>query len=374
MLRLQKDAQLNTRKASLVLNSQNPYRRIRYAICFGMVAMQLSCIEPFRIDLERESDSYVVEAVLLDDARYQYVRVFRLKQEGTLKARQETIADATVQIENTSGDYFQLFPDETGIYLLPEYLPVQAGEQFRLQIDVNDDVRLLSKWETVPEKVEMTDGYWERTSSVFYNHNGIPITLNGFNFIVNTTEMPTDNVSLRWEYETTHINEAPYSPDLCNCRNCYIRTTPSNFVNAVRVINSIQKPLLNHHVQFIRLDRKFSFRMTMLVRQVTHTERAGVFYDFVQRQQQIQGTIFDPPPAVARGNIRLEGRDETLVYGLFEVGRLDEMAITVYRGDFDAEVISYATECEQKRFDGIFEPVCYNCYAEPGAGPRPYYY
>ena len=371
---MQENAQLNTRKTSLVLNGRNPYRRIQHALYFGLIATQLSCVEPFRIDLERESGNYVVEAVLLDDARYQYVKLSRLKQEGPFTHRQEIIADASVQIENMSGDYFQLFPDETGTYLLPQYLPVEAGEQFRVSIEVNDDVRLLSEWETAPEKVEMADGYWERTSSIFYNHNGVPITLNGFNFIVNTAEMPTDNVNLRWEYETTHVNEAPYSPDMCNCRNCYIKTTPRNFVNAIRVLNSMHKPLLNHHVEFIRLDRKFSLRLTMLVRQVSHTESAGVFYDFVQRQQQIQGTIFDPPPAVVRGNIRSEGQGETSAYGLFEVGRLDELTITIYRGDFEAEVITYASECEQKRFDGIFEPVCYNCGAEPGAGPRPYYF
>lgn len=340
-----------------------------------MVAMLLSCIEPFRIDFDRESDNYVVEAVLADDARYQYVKLFRLKREGPLKEQQEIVADASVQIENSSGDYFQLFPDETGTYLLPGYLQVETGEQLRLLIDVNDNVRLLSEWETVPEKVGIIDGYWERTSSILYNHNGIPITLNGFNFIVNTAEMPTDHVNLRWEYETTHINEAPYASGLCICRNCYIRTaTPRNFVNAIRVLNSLQKPLLNHHIEFLRLDRKFSFRMTMLVRQISHTENAGVFYDFVQRQQEIQGTIFDPPPAVIKGNVRLEGQDEASVYGLFEVGRLDELAITVFRGDFEADVITYAAECEQKRFDGIFDPVCINCRAEPGAGPRPYYF
>lgn len=140
------------------------------------------------------------------------------------------------------------------------------------------------------------------------------------------------------------------------------------------LIGQIDKTMEGHLVEFIELGVRFSFRCTMLVKQISHSKNAGRYYKLVQQQQNYRGTLFDPPPAIISGNIKFSANSEEVVYGLFEVGRVSEIPITVFNGDIENEILTYWDVCIQKRNSGRKSPECENCNAEPGAGPRPYYF
>lgn len=314
----------------------------------------------------------MVDAALLDDPAYQYVKLFRTSAEG----KNEAVSGVAVYVENENGVVATFVEVQEGRYELPQYLPIKTGDRYRLTMEINDEERLISEWETVPEKVDVAAGYWRQKTRSIYNQNGILVLRNGFDFLINSAPMPHGEVFLRYDYETTHVNEAPFVQPLCpgECRNCYIKTLPVNYVNQTKLIGQKDKTMEGHLVEFIELGVRFSFRFTMLVKQISHSKNAGRYYELVQQQQNYRGTLFDPPPAIISGNIKFSANSEKVVYGLFEVGRVSEIPITVFNGDIENEILTYWDVCIQKRNSGRESPECENCNAEPGAGPRPYYF
>lgn len=331
-----------------------------------------SCIERFDLDIPRTSANYIVDAVLIDDPNYQYVNLFRTNLAGTNAA----VSGAFIYLENKNGVAATFVEIQEGKYELPVYLPVQTGDVYRLAIEISDTEKLISEWETVPEKVGLTNGSWRQRLRSVYNQNGILILRNGFDFLISTEPMPQNEVFLRYDYETTHINEAPFVPPLCpdECRNCYIRTLPVNYINQTQLIGQRDRPMKEHLVEFIELDVRFSFRFTMLVKQISHTKNAGTYYELAGQQRNLRGTLFDPPPAIIRGNLKSLNNPEEMVYGLFEVGRISEIPITVFNGDFENKILTYLDVCIQKFNSGMAAPECVNCNNEQGAGPRPHYF
>ena len=340
-------------------------------IFVSVIFLFTSCIERFGLEIPRTSANYIVDAILIDDPDYQYVKLFR-----TNKGTVEVVSSAYVYLENKNGLVATFVEVQQGKYETPEYLPIQTGDTYRLAIEISETEKLISEWETVPEKVGMTKGFWRQRQRSVYNENGILLLRNGFDFLISTEPMPQNEVFLRYDYETTHINEAPFVPPLCpgECRNCYIRTLAANYINQTHLIGQKDRPMKEHLVEFVELDVRFSFRFTMLVKQISHTKNAGTFYELAEQQRNLRGTLFDPPPAVLRGNLKALSNPEVMVYGLFEVGRVSEIPITVFNGDFENKILTYLDVCIQKTNSGARAPECENCNNEPGAGPRPHYF
>ncbi len=320
------------------------------------------------IDIERNANSYVVEGILLDDARFQKVTVSTIRAGG----KSEPVEDATVTIECDNGDQWQFEYSESGFYALPSQMDLVEGASYRMVVVLEDESSVVSSWEIVPEKVLIQNAYWEQGTYSYFNNNGIELKRRVFKFLVDTGIIPGDDTSLRYEYETTHINEAPFAP--AGAANCYITTVPTNFISTLHFVQAQGKSYQGHLVDFATLDKRFSLRFTMLVRQITHSPSAHSYYRAIEQQKKLRGTIFDPPPATIAGNLTTEGMDDKVVYGLFEVGQLDEAVINVFRGDFENSLVTYFSECQAKLFAGDPAPECYSCAVEKGAGPRPYYF
>lgn len=330
-----------------------------------------SCVERFEIDLPQKEDVFLVEAALLDDDRYQYVKLSKTAQSN----EKIPMEGATVFVEDSEGEFHYFLETDLGVYQPETSLTVSEGESYKLHATLNDEIKIESEWETVPREVGIAEAFWTQETKTFFNQFGFPLRRTGFDFKVTTTDLPENEVFLRYQYETTHINEAPFPPPLCtSCINCYIRTVPSNFINQVTVKGTAAKPLIGHSVQFVELDVRFSFRFTMLIQQITYTENAHEFYAAIAQQRNLQGSIFDPPPALIRGNVFVPGDDDVTVYGLFEVGRITEAPVSVLRSDFENEIITYWDRCISQFRNNRIEPSCEDCNREPGAGPRPYYF
>ena len=331
-----------------------------------------SCVERFDLDIAKSSQNYIIEALLLDDVRFQKVTLSKINLEREILP----VIDATIVLESGSGDTYAFQPAENGEYLLLEYLLLQTGEKYRLHVEINDVEKFISEWEEVPEKVTISNAYWEPAVSTFYNNNGIKISRNGFNFNVTTGAIPSDEIYIRYTYETTHINDAIFAEPLCpvECRNCYIKTVPKDFLKLEASKGSKGKELADVVVAFIELDKKFTFRVTMLVRQISISKNAYDFYKSIDQQRSLAGSIFDPPPAIIKGNFTAEEQSDAKAYGLFEVGRLDEGVIDIYSGSIERQFLKYTDYCMIGARQNQIPDECRFCFSEPGAGPRPYYY
>ncbi|MEQ8415393.1 MAG: DUF4249 domain-containing protein [Imperialibacter sp.] len=330
-----------------------------------------ACVEQFELDIPKSTQNFVVEAILLDDTRFQKVVLSKINLDG----KSEPFDDARVVLQSDNDDIEIVFESRgEGLYTPQAFLQVARGDKYRLVIDAYEDTRIVSDWEEVPDAVALEGGYWESHTFEFVNDNGVTIKRNGINFKVNTGTFKSPDTFLRYDFETTHINEAPFRGPLCDCLNCYVYSDSGDYLNVTSAQRSKGKALQGHLIAFLPLDKKFSYRLTMLVRQIAITQTAFLFYESVDQQRSLNGSIFDPPPSIISGNLQLIGDEETNVYGLFEIGRLSEIPITVFKGRIENEFITYLDVCNAGARSNNIDRFCFNCYAEEGAGPRPYYY
>lgn len=336
------------------------------------LALAVSCVQRFDVVIPRNADNYIVEAILLDDPRYQKVKLSAINFQGVV----EPVENARVVVETTEHGELQMDYRENGEYALSEWLEIATGDSLRLFIYLSDQSSIVSEWEIVPEPTGIAEGYWESAVQQNVNDLGVIIERPGFNFKVSTTPFPSDNTYLRYAYQTTHVNEAPFRDSRCDCLNCYITNAPRGFLKISSALKSRGKSLQDELVDFLYLDRRFSFRLTALIRQITITANAHQFYAAVDQQRKLEGSIFDPPPAIIRGNLHFEGPGGVEAYGIFEVGRLAEIPVTIFRSQFENQFLTYMDICMAAARGGGDEipDECFVCFAEEGSGPRPYYY
>lgn len=313
----------------------------------------------------------MVEALLLDDARFQKVVLSKINLDG----KSEPFDDARVVLQSDNDDIEIVFESRgEGLYTPLAFLQIARGDKYRLVIDTDEETRIVSDWEEVPDAVALEGGYWESHTFEFVNDNGVTIKRNGINFKVNTGTFQSPNTFLRYDFETAHINEAPFRDPRCDCLNCYIISGSDEFLNITNATESEGKSIKDHLITFLPLDKRFSFRLTMLVRQIAITRNAFLFYQSIDQQRNLNGSIFDPPPAIIKGNLYVEGKEDINVYGLFEVGRLSEIPITIYKSNIKNEFLTYLDICYAGARINNIESFCFSCYAEEGASPRPYYF
>ncbi|CAD5258536.1 MULTISPECIES: DUF4249 domain-containing protein [unclassified Imperialibacter] len=330
-----------------------------------------ACVEQFELDIPRSTQNFVVEAILLDDTRFQKVVLSKINLDG----KSEPFDDARVVLQSDNDDIEIVFESRgEGLYTPLVFVQIARGDKYRLVIDTDEETRIVSDWEEVPEDVALEGGYWESHTFEFVNDNGVTIKRNGINFRANTGTFQSPNTFLRYDFETAHINEAPFRDPRCDCLNCYIISGSDEFLNITSATESEGKSIKDHLITFLPLDKRFSFRLTMLVRQIAITRNAFLFYQSIDQQRNLNGSIFDPPPAIIKGNLYVEEKKDINVYGLFEVGRLSEIPITIYKSNIKNEFLTYLDICYAGARINNVESFCFSCYAEEGASPRPYYF
>ena len=354
------------------LTSERIFQQSLRLSAWLIFTLAMSCVQRFDVVIPRNADNYIVEAILLDDPRYQKVRLLTINAKGLV----EPVETARVVVETEANRELEMEHLDSGEYVLGEFLQVATGDSLRLVIYLTGESRIVSEWEEVPESTGIAEGYWEPAVEKNVNDLGVIIEKPGFDLKISTTPFVAEDTYLRYTYETSHVNEAPFRDSRCECLNCYITTSPIGFLKISSALRSKGKSLQNELVDFLDLDRRFSFRLTALVRQITITPSAHQFYAAIDQQRTLEGSIFDPPPAIIRGNLSFEGSQDVEAYGIFEVGRLAEVPITIFRSQFENQFLTYMDICFAAARGGGNEipDECFFCFAEEGSGPRPYYY
>jgi hypothetical protein len=78
---------------------------------------------------------------------------------------------------------------------------------------------------------------------------------------------------------------------------------------------------------------RFFSKYVMTIKRYSISREAFLFYDLIRQQQEINGEIFDPPPAALRGNIlNIDDLDE-IVVGYFLASDVQEKKVTINRSD-----------------------------------------
>lgn len=332
-----------------------------------------SCIESFEQAVPRKKGILLVESLLLDHQDHQYVKL-HFTDSANAKI---PVWGASVVVRDDEGNEYHFDSAFDGVFLhFGDLIDVSTGKSFRLEINIGDTIRTVSGWEQVPSKVQAGPSRIEPKFLEVVSNEGFTVSRKGVEIFTSTGELPTGEVYLRWTYEESYGYLAPHASPLCSeCSFCYITEQPQGINNVTAVSGGVGKVVSDRLVNFVEISEKFNVRYSTLIKLFSITRSAYDYYNAIRRINEARGNIFDPPPAVLKGNLTNTLDPEQPIYGFFEVGRYSETSVAINRAEIPF-IIPTFLEGGCMPPPGVQpDPGCSDCRDKPGASKdRPYYF
>jgi len=284
-----------------------------------------NCIKEIDFQTDVVSDELVVSGFLSDQPGFHKVRLTR---PGNYNRRVFYAVDgASVQVRDDQGQvypYFQdLLPNDSGVYYCNTIQP-QIGGTYTLEIILPNGERFVSTPQTMLppiaiDSVTALGGYQEFSTEaqVVVEERGCKV------YAFTTAPINPDERYLRWESESVHIfNEISkiYYSIPPPVLQCFVTSTTSNQLVAI-TDPSLFTPGTPIGVQsgWKRIDNAFEHRICFTVYQRTINKEAYDYWFKVKQLIEMNGSIFDAPPGVVKGNISNITYTEKSARGFFEV-------------------------------------------------------
>ncbi len=176
-----------------------------------------------------------------------------------------------------------------------------------------------------------------------------------------TTADQTGERYQRWESENTYIfNEIFTGAPFDEQKQCFITETISYQLTSIAdpgllQAGTVQKAYAGRR----RIDHAFELRNCFSVYQRTINKETYDYWTRVKQVTEPTGTIFDPPPAIIRGNIENTGDPDRPAFGFFEVASSDTAHVCANRGDLPFDVVAYIPQYCNGNI--LKKPECLDC-------------
>ena len=329
----------------------------------SLSAILVGCIEPIDIRVERQPNRLIIEGMLVDSEEFQTVTIRRIPdgEEGYFN-----VDGADVLIESSTADNFTFEETSPGVYKPTACISLLEGEQYRLVISLSDSLLIVSDWQSVPSPIGLESAYSAPVSERYINDLGLSVPTNGFSYYVSTGPSTVNNTYVRYAYQQAYVMTSPFSSPLCSeCSGCYIVSNGRDFVKTGAIENGLGKRLQAFQIGFLPVSLEYSIRKSLRILQFSVNKSTYDYYLLLERQKNINGTIFDPPPAVAAGNLRVLNDPERVVYGYFEVNRLAEISVGASASDSPFRFKTFGEVCSS--FAVNVPSQCFDCRVMEGA-------
>lgn len=327
-----------------------------------------NCIKEIDFQTDTLSDELVVSGFLSDQPGYQIVRLTR---PGNYNRKVFVAVDgATVHVRDDQGQIYtyvqNLVPYDTGVYYC-NTINAQVGLTYTLEITLPNGIQYTSTPQTMLEplpidSVTASGGYEQFTTSA-----QSAVYERGCEVFANTTvPANTNNRYLRWEAESTHIFDELlkfYNP-FGSIKQCFITNNASSPLVAIAdpSLLSAGAPMVTK-CGWRRIDNAFDHRICFTVYQHTLNKEAYDYWFRVGQLLNIDGTIFDPPPGVVKGNIRNLNDPSKPVRGFFEVSSvtLARKYLTNHTLGEEFRFAQPYCEYDYDKFPPVNHPECDDC-------------
>lgn len=326
------------------------------------------CIERFEVQINRQTNVVVVEGQITNLPEFQSITIRMHAPEESVF---EEVFGADVMLENEQGLVYEFFESGLGKYQPYEQLHLVSGDKYRLRVAIGDTIQIISNWQEVPVSVEISEAHAEAIDKDEITEDGFIAPENGFNYFVTTRPSPVKNLYLRYNYQTAYIMESPFRSTLCpDCNNCFIVGETENILRTTSVQNGLGKSVSDFYVAFVPASVEYAIRKTLRLFQFSITEEAYQYYAAIDRQRNINGTIFDPPPAIIKGNLEDINKPERPVYGFFEISIATEASVVVRKTDADFLIPDFTRHCTLNEGAGNIDfsrSECFDCKRMPNS-------
>lgn len=347
--------------------------RVIKITCFLCLLVVISCVDVIPFDTEEPDQVVVIEGIISNSDKDQYIKVGYLNEFGininrpisgaVVKVYDDTGKEEVCQESNTPGQYV----------LKGTLVKGEIGKAYYIEVQIGNKT-YRSTSETMQPNPEPDSIYFEVETENFIQPNGT-VNKNRFvNVYVGTPLIKTEEgLRLRWATDVLYTISEPYRPwePLFIPKICYI-SEPINPQNIHLLDASELEATRADGIHLVRkaIDNTFEERHYFNVYQYSLTKNAFEFWENIDAVSNRVGNIFDPPPAPIRGNIYNIDNESEEVLGYFSAASVDTIRVFTVR-----QYIDYRLPKKCGFNVSLWGDECWNCLTWPNATlERPYWY
>ena len=280
----------------------------------------LTCIDPYKPDLEKFESLLIVDALLTDENRSNYVSLSRT--EKTAANEPEMVAGALVLIKDDIGNSNTLYEVSEGIYKTDSLtFKGEAGRSYTLQIVTDNG-----------------EEYESESCFLYHVQNIDSIYIAKGEEIIDTESLEGIRINIdskgesecryyRWKYEEFWKFEVPY-PKMYNFID---DTTITEFwplrktcwanIKSFEIITESSETGISRPLLFIAPEKsdRLTIQYYIKVMQYSISKEEFEFWGRMQKINETGGDIFDKQPFQILGNIRNINKPDEQVLGYFQV-------------------------------------------------------
>lgn len=347
-----------------------------------------SCIDPFNPPEIDNTDTFLVfdGYVQTNGTDTSWIRLSRTQNVHDMSPPAME-NNARITVENESGEAFTFLPSSRGggfYYLPPTNLDI--NKNYRLSVLLNNGKAYESDWQRFSVSPPI--------DSVTYTVNG----RDGIQIYVHTHDPANQTRFYKWTFEETWEYRTPLNSyfeiidtivieRLVPVNRCWSHNTATN-INLFTTAALSQDLVRSHPITYVPAStNKLLQGYSIIVHQQALTREGFDYWTELARNNETNGSIFDPFPSQLTGNIRSVSDPKEKVFGYFSGGATQSQRIFLneYLGRYPQclEVDTLSLEEILKTNYMIVEeipmttsyivaaPHCVDCRLQGGAPERP---
>jgi len=270
-------------------------RAIRYWVIIAVgLWTYSSCIDEITLDIDNDAQFVIVNGLVTDEPGAYTITVDNSPIIGVGNDNIVVpISGASVQLvdDQNSSVTFVESSEEAGTYTA-NVTNVVPGRSYHIEVQLPNGVMIESEPQQLPDNQVLIDNIdWNIVDVEFINESGNVVGREFVEIYANT--VPTDEEAfVRWrvtgEYDIVEKADGAI----------------------------IQEPILK-----LPMDSRFNILYLFNVSQFTISSREHEYWSRIQQLINVEGTLFDPPPGVLRGNLFNVSDPDDNIQGYFSVAR-----------------------------------------------------
>ena len=343
-----------------------------------------ACIEPFNVKIPSNQQAIVVEGMISDQPGPYTVLLYRALPLDDEFHYPDWVAGATISIYDDQGASETLTESAPGHYITSTFQGV-VGRSYHIRI-VTEEGKI---YESVPEKMEPVGDF----SNLRYeflqpqNPSADRASLdpkNGFKIFLDADVLPEQGGLVRWRWTGTFeiqtypelrlkvqvpagavIHYVPNPPPCsgyyvprgsidkeqkgpCTCCFCWVtQYNDGPLISDARFVNNGK--ITQYNVAYIPASRRYFYDKYYLeVEQMSVSQTVHDFWKKIEVQSKNGSDLFQTPPSVTSGNVRLVSGDGEAVIGIFAASAIKKHSFVIHRDEVPYSVPnidSIATSC-----------------------------
>jgi len=317
----------------------------RIAILILFISFNLSCIDPISLENDKEVVVLVVEGGITTEYGPHLIQLTKSAQYGNIFTGEiKGVTGAELFVRDDMGNIAKLTEVGKGWYQTSSDFKGEVGRKYNLIIQTTDGKEYLSYPEEIIVVPEIASIYYEFREVPVIDGVGSSDFISGVDVIVTFQDEESETNYYKWESSGTYRiktnpelftvfgpnGPVPAPKDCCDI--CFLSETGSDIsISSDRFYNGNS---IDHTITFLKDDgSRFSEKYVMSIVQRSISKETYQFYDLLQNQLNINGDIFDPPPAEIRGNIISINNPEEKVIGHFTASDITRDTIVIWGED-----------------------------------------